>query len=105
MFYYTRWHEEMKLIVISSVPVRKKRGQEHIHRFSVHREHIHRLPVRKEHIYDWQFAGTYRQTGMSIYTERSYIEQLARQNTQPQFSLQKIRICDRNQSNHHPSVL
>lgn len=41
----------------------------------------------------------------SIYTERSYIEQLARQNTQPQFSLQKIRICDRNQSNHHPSVL
>lgn len=44
------WHGEMKLIVISSVLVRKKRGQEHIHRFTVHREHIHCLAVRKEHI-------------------------------------------------------
>ena len=95
----------MKLIVISSVPVRKKRGQEHIHRFSVHREHIHRLPVRKEHIYDWQFAGTYRQTGMSICTERSYTEQPLRQDIPLRFSPLKSRICGRNQSNLRPSEL
>ena len=39
------------MIVISSVPVRKKWGREHIHHFDVHWEHIHCLVVRKEHIH------------------------------------------------------